>query len=690
MNYKNGVLEGHFLEIGYYLNRHIGDGGTGTVYEFSSKRKSERDSNHGLVIKLSPLITKTESDPRHNSELSQRLREMMCCTIVESNSLLPVYEVGTLNLYDPSNGHAYPFTYIVMQRADQTADALLKSLADSNAITLAKLAKTILVRVVFALADLHEKEIIHRDVALDNIFLVDGEFLLGDLGAAVFGPKTTFVELQPFKSGYPGKETGVKEDSSSPKTDILQLAFCILYVLQLDDLIISDLLRTFTLAAPNQLALEKNTARVLTICKAILQGCHESPLLLAFLEKVLVKHKVRPTSSDLRGWLRSTLVDSETVSSNRKLSKFRLFRQVTGTLQDPLGYTNHVQSEERAINWMDLALPYGYGDDWKLEYRQGNFALWSEKTNLTLRSTPIGFYLGGQHQVYYPEEVVECFRQSKAKDGNTPAFSNDDKLRLSSDLIAGQLLARPEVKIQMVKYFTHIATAESIAFQFKILDGEGELVETYDPSQFTFMNGRILRLDSTLAANQIGISSLLITSDKHIVLLIQGDGNIAEAKRIMPSGSGSMDYSDLKDGINTLQSLVSEGMEREIREETGLKKTVPNARYRTQVTGHCRILQRGGKPEFFGVTVTNAATKLSSGERSLTIIKEERKLTHRIWSEQIADFSKDGLVRQLRGIRSQYFGTASLQLDMATQLAIDFIMHDYESFMQLWDSVGNS
>ncbi len=71
-----------------------------------------------------------------------------------------------------------------------------------------------------------------------------------------------------------------------------------------------------------------------------------------------------------------------------------------------------------------------------------------------------------------------------------------------------------------------------------------------------------------------------------------------------------------------LQHILRRGMERELREETGIRRDEIRA---TRITGFARWLERGAKPEFLGVTELSATAKdleerrhLASDERLYT------------------------------------------------------------------------
>ena len=63
------------------------------------------------------------------------------------------------------------------------------------------------------------------------------------------------------------------------------------------------------------------------------------------------------------------------------------------------------------------------------------------------------------------------------------------------------------------------------------------------------------------------------------------------------TGSGSMDYKDLK-GCKTLQQFLIKGIERELHEESSAGFAIKE----TKLIGYGRIIERGTKPEFFGIT----------------------------------------------------------------------------------------
>jgi hypothetical protein len=180
--------------------------------------------------------------------------------------------------------------------------------------------------------------------------------------------------------------------------------------------------------------------------------------------------------------------------------------------------------------------------------------------------------------------------------------------------------SRP-LRLVRTSFFMQVCSAELC--QYRIVDRvtgaeiDVRLDELVDPS------GRLVTLAGSRLANNIGISTLAFTSDDLLLVVHQSQRNIASARLLAPSGSGTLEPDDLVavgDGAS-LQDVLVHGMERELCEETGIG--VDDV-LDTRVVGFGRWLERGAKPEFFGVTklkksageVTSA--KISAGEKLYT------------------------------------------------------------------------
>jgi len=135
--------------------------------------------------------------------------------------------------------------------------------------------------------------------------------------------------------------------------------------------------------------------------------------------------------------------------------------------------------------------------------------------------------------------------------------------------------------------------------------------EVFDPriQLLTNANGHLRTLAESTLADCVGISTIAFTADDQLVLVRQTSRNIASALLLAPSGSGSLDLRDLSaepGAAESLQDILRRGMERELREETGIRQDEIIA---TRVTGFARWLERGAKPEFWGITELNVTAK---------------------------------------------------------------------------------
>jgi 8-oxo-dGTP pyrophosphatase MutT (NUDIX family) len=152
-----------------------------------------------------------------------------------------------------------------------------------------------------------------------------------------------------------------------------------------------------------------------------------------------------------------------------------------------------------------------------------------------------------------------------------------------------------------------------------------ETGDEFDPRRALLANadGRLRTIGESMLADCVGISTLAVTADGALVMVRQTSRNVASALILAPAGSGSLDPRDLgHDHAETLQDIVRRGMERELCEETGIR---PDEIRGTRVTGFARWLERGAKPEFFGLTELSATTDDLAERRHLA--SDERLYT---------------------------------------------------------------
>jgi ADP-ribose pyrophosphatase YjhB (NUDIX family) len=200
---------------------------------------------------------------------------------------------------------------------------------------------------------------------------------------------------------------------------------------------------------------------------------------------------------------------------------------------------------------------------------------------------------------------------------------------VTSPASAAQPPSRPPIRLHVARFFDAQCSNEMCTLRI----AHRETGEEFDPriALLTNANGYLRTLAESTLADCVGISTIAFTADGQLVLTRQTSRNIASALLLAPSGSGSLDPRDLGPASNgagprqpeTLQEIVRRGMERELREETGIR--LDEIRH-TEVIGFARWLERGAKPEFFGITELSAtADDIADRRRHLT--SDERLYT---------------------------------------------------------------
>lgn len=174
--------------------------------------------------------------------------------------------------------------------------------------------------------------------------------------------------------------------------------------------------------------------------------------------------------------------------------------------------------------------------------------------------------------------------------------SDDAKVRLYTDLTVDLLQRGGKVHLQRTSYFRDRLTNTLANYRVRlegreILNLRHEAVEA---------DGRLVSLKESTLSNQLGCSTLLVTSDSTIVFLRQGNRVAENAGRLAPAGSGSFDLPKQRSDLN-FQALSRDQARRELCEECGLS---PGDVVAIQLCGYGRYLYRNGKPEVFCIAVT--------------------------------------------------------------------------------------
>lgn len=175
-------------------------------------------------------------------------------------------------------------------------------------------------------------------------------------------------------------------------------------------------------------------------------------------------------------------------------------------------------------------------------------------------------------------------------------FYNQKKLCLSNDI-------EPGVQIAFSKgcyYHTHVTNKSYFSFLYNI---EGQ--EIFSPL-FRDYGYNIPSISASVMSDEIGISTIGITIDGYIVVLRQNIKANASPGLLVPTGSGSADWSDYTSG-SFFQTIIA-ATNRELFEEVGKPKSFCSQSIaKTKIIGFFRWINTGGKPEFVSISKLNIA-----------------------------------------------------------------------------------
>jgi len=300
-----------------------------------------------------------------------------------------------------------------------------------------------------------------------------------------------------------------------------------------------------------------------------------------------------------------------------------------------------VPSEKfKRMDFSKLRLP----DGWTLNRNNSGTAIWNEKLNLELdlAENPIIYASTAYKLPAAAHRFKEAIIRTKVKVDTT----NDRKIGLRSDVGMGVWTPTSLIEVQETGYFDALVTNE---FCDRKIIPVGEIgLEGSSPyvgvdNAFREEDGLdIYSLEDSKNSNHIGITTFAITADQKIVRQTQGNQE-RDPDTFQASASGSCDWNDLTSlnqrskQLATLQNIVRFSMQRELEEETGASLIGA----RTIVTGFSRILDRGGKPEFFGITLLNHRFN------KMRIQKSEKRRVTKLEPFSLESADKFGVIREL-------------------------------------------
>lgn len=207
---------------------------------------------------------------------------------------------------------------------------------------------------------------------------------------------------------------------------------------------------------------------------------------------------------------------------------------------------------------------------------------------------------------------------------------NESKIRLCTDIPAnGDFASFKSVTLQKTSYFDTLCTNDIVGYRIRTAkksidanandhdDDLGTGLEDY------FIGGtgddgtnQLVKFGTSKLSNHMGGSTLVIDSLGYIHLTKQGRSSVIAAGKLTSTGSGSFDWSSKVRNGQPFCELIRGEIERELREETGLNASSIKHTY---LLGMARHRARGGKPEFFAVTlVTDMQATVTEAEFGLT------------------------------------------------------------------------
>ncbi len=273
-------------------------------------------------------------------------------------------------------------------------------------------------------------------------------------------------------------------------------------------------------------------------------------------------------------------------------------------------------------------------------------------------------------------------------------FSNDLKIRMRTDLVRNEDGYFPNtIELQRTDYLANLCTND-LSFR-EVIDASKR--QTLYNGQDYFLKpvpGTGLELRpyfESNCSNQIGISTIAFTSDGYLVLVDQTVNNLQSSGLVAPSGSGSLDESDLTQlgGTGDLVEWLCIASQRELREELGIQADKSFDKLSNQILdriqisallmGFCVYLFRGGKPEFFFLASLSCSLSELSRNRKHTLGEEELSQPF----VEIEDYRLDGrgsradqVIRVLDKLREQERFRLSFPLEIQL-LITKYICRNY-------------
>ncbi len=229
--YPRALPPGSILNGRYILGRVLGQGGFGITYVAWDDRTQERAAiKEYFPGELASRTFGSHSVRADSAERQENFEYGKARFLEEARTLAGFIgneHVVRISAYFEENGTAY---YVMEYIEGPTLQAYMGQFGGRLGV---KEAKHLLLPLMEAMEAVHEKGIVHRDIAPDNILITrDGTAKLIDFGAARYstGEKSKSLDVI-LKHGFAPKEQYTRRGRQGPWTDVYAMAATFYYAI---------------------------------------------------------------------------------------------------------------------------------------------------------------------------------------------------------------------------------------------------------------------------------------------------------------------------------------------------------------------------------------------------------------------------------------------------------------------------
>ena len=241
--------------------------------------------------------------------------------------------------------------------------------------------------------------------------------------------------------------------------------------------------------------------------------------------------------------------------------------------------------------------------------------------------------------------------------------SDERKIRLSSDLLPDTDV----VRVQQTIYSAFRVTNRLGSYEIRQRGNSRELI---DSAEILLRAGRLPTLARSKCSNHLGVDVIAFT-DGRIIIPKQAEKTGLSAGLLAPSGSGSVDWNDLRDHDNLLIGLAG-AMRREMSEELGLRPSQVPELHAVRVLGYVRMSHLGGKPQFFGVARLNVVREQVRG-RETRYVHDYRSISFD------PNRGIDDVVEAIRSFMDEYRPQISFPLYINLQIVLRWLTENQDA-----------